>query len=66
MTRIDKIKSAISSLPPRELAKLREWFAALDAQKFDERIERDAKAGKLEKLAKKALADDRAGRTRDL
>jgi hypothetical protein len=33
---------------------------------FDEKIERDAKAGKLDRLAEQALADHRGGRTREL
>jgi hypothetical protein len=37
-----------------------------DAQRFDERIERDAKAGKLDRMADEALAEHRAGRTREL
>jgi hypothetical protein len=37
-----------------------------DAVQFDEKVERDAKAGKLDRLAEKALADHRAGRTGEL
>jgi len=33
---------------------------------FDERIERDAEAGRLDALAEQALADFRAGRAREL
>lgn len=66
MSKIDDIKTAISTLPATELAKLRAWFAELDAQRFDERLERDAKSGKLDQLARKAIADDKAGRTRDI
>jgi hypothetical protein len=33
---------------------------------FDDAIERDAKAGKLDKLAEQAIADDKAGRTMPL
>ena len=53
-------------LPPAELDRFRAWFEALDAQRFDERIERDARAGKLDRMADEALADHRAGRTREL
>ena len=34
--------------------------------RFDHRIERDAKAGRLDQLAEQALADFRAGRAREL
>jgi len=36
-----------------------------DVAEFDEKIEQDAKSGKLDRLAEEALADHRAGRTRD-
>ena len=36
------------------------------AARFDEQIERDAKAGKLDRLAEQAIADYRAGRAREL
>jgi hypothetical protein len=44
----------------------RAWFEAFDAARFDEKIERDAKAGKLDRLAEQALADFRQGRARAL
>ena len=51
MSQIAKIKAAISALPRRELAKLRAWFAELDAQEFEQKLERDARSGKLDKFA---------------
>ena len=47
-------------------AKFSDWFEAFDAARFDEKIERDAKAGALERLAQQALADHAQGRTRKL
>ena len=66
MTRIEKIEKAVSELSPDELARFRAWFEAFDADCFDEKIERDAKAGKLDKLAEQALTDFRAGRAREI
>ena len=66
MTTVEDIERAILQLPPAELDRFRVWFEALDAQRFDERIERDARAGKLDRMADEALADHRAGRTREL
>jgi len=37
-----------------------------EAARFDERIERDAKAGRLDQLADQAIADFRNGRAREL
>jgi hypothetical protein len=66
MTRLDEIERAIAQLPEEDLAKLRAWFEEFDARVFDEKIERDAKSGKLDKLAADAIADYKAGRTTDL
>jgi len=66
MMTIEDIERAISQLPPAELDRFRVWFEMFDAQRFDERIERDAKAGKLDRMADEALAEHRAGRTREL
>jgi hypothetical protein len=66
MTKIEDIEKAISSLAPAEFAKLRTWFETFDAERFDARIERDAKNGKLDSLAQQAVKDFKAGRTRNL
>jgi hypothetical protein len=66
MTTIEDIEKAVSQLSPAELDRFRVWFEMFDAQRFDERIERDAKAGKLDSMADEALAEHRAGRTREL
>jgi hypothetical protein len=66
MTRLDDIERAIAQLSEADLAKLRAWFEEFDARLFDEKIERDAKAGKLDKLAADAIADHKSGRTTDL
>jgi hypothetical protein len=66
MTTVEDIEKAISQLPPAELDRFRAWFESFDAERFDERIERDAKAGKLDRMADEALAEHRAGRTREL
>lgn len=61
MTRIEEIEKAVAELPEEELAKFRAWFEEFDARAFDEKIERDAKAGKLDKLIGKARANHEAG-----
>jgi len=65
MTTAEGIEKAVENLAPHELARLRVWFAAFDAEQFDAAIERDAVAGKLDAHAEEALAH-RAGRSRDL
>jgi hypothetical protein len=62
----EDIEKAVEQLPPRELARFRAWFEAFDASQFDAAIERDALAGKLDALADEALAEHRAGGSREL
>ena len=66
MTTVEDIKKAIAALKPREFDRLRAWFDDYQAVKFDQKIERDAKSGKLDALADQAIADHKAGRSRDL
>lgn len=66
MTHYDEIKSAISRLSDEERGRLLEWLAELDAQRFDEKIERDAASGKLDALMDKARANAKAGRRQPL
>ena len=66
MTTLEDIEKAIAELPVEQLKKFRAWFEQFEAAHFDRAIERDAKTGKLDKLAEQALADFRAGRAREL
>ena len=66
MSKMDDIKAAAASLPTGELAKLRAWLEELEEQRFDDQIERDAKSGKLDKLAEKWRADYEAGNHTEL
>ncbi len=66
MTTVEDIKQAISKLPPGELASLRAWFEAFEEERFDQKIELDAQAGRLDKLAEQAAADYREGRAREI
>ena len=66
MSKLEEIEKAISALAPQELGKFREWFEAFDAELFDQQMERDAREGKLDRLADEALAHHKAGRTREL
>jgi hypothetical protein len=61
-TTVEDIERAIEGLAPQELDRLRTWFEEFQAARFDDKIERDARAGKLDRLAEDAIADFRKGR----
>jgi len=63
---IHEIEQAVTELSPKELARFRQWFDEFDAQIWDDQIERDANSGKLDKLAGKAVADFRVGKSKEL
>ncbi|HWE17597.1 MAG TPA: hypothetical protein VG758_10510 [Hyphomicrobiaceae bacterium] len=62
VTKIEDIEKAIEQLSAAELAAFRAWFEEFDERVFDEKIERDAKSGKLDKLMAEARANHEAGR----
>jgi hypothetical protein len=66
MSNVQEIENAIRRLSPKELADLREWFAEFDAAAWDQQLERDVAAGKLDRLAEQAIDDFENGRTTDL
>ena len=62
---VKEIEEAVSNLRPDELAAFRAWFAEFDAAAWDQQIERDIAAGRLDRLADEALEDLRQGRCTD-
>jgi len=66
MSAVLELEQAVSQLPPKELAHFREWFEEFDAKIWDRQFEEDAKSGKLDNLAKQAIADFHAGKYREL
>jgi hypothetical protein len=66
MTTVEDIEQAIEKLAPGEFDRLRAWFEELQATRFDEKIARDAQAGKLDRLAEQALQDFGKGHAREL
>jgi hypothetical protein len=66
MTTVAEISGAVRRLPKRDLAKFRKWFVAYDAAAWDRQFEHDVADGRLDKLAREALKDLRAGRTTNL
>jgi hypothetical protein len=65
MTRVQVLEHEVKKLDRSSLAAFRNWFRRFDSTAWDRQIERDARAGKLGKLAKQALAAHGAGKTRE-
>ncbi len=63
---VEEIQSAIVSLAPEEYARLREWFIERDWEQWDQQIEADAQAGKLDFLIAEAMAEKAQGQLRNL
>ena len=66
MTQVDLIEQHIAELDDVSFSKLREWFIEFDQARWDKKLEADSNAGKLDFLIDAALAEHRAGKTRDL
>ncbi|WP_017324424.1 hypothetical protein [Synechococcus sp. PCC 7336] len=66
MSTLEQIEAAILTLPSDEFQQLRQWFFDLDYLQWDEQLERDIADGKLETLAKEAIADFKAGHCREV
>lgn len=63
---VKDIQEAVTQLSSDDLASFRSWFEGFDANLWDEQFEDDVKAGRLDALADRALADFRAGRYEEL
>ena len=66
MTRVEKLEQGVRELSRAELAAFRAWFREYDADEWDRQIEDDARSGRLDELAVKALAAHKAGETKGL
>ena len=51
---ITEIQQAILVLPEAEYARLREWISELDWERWDQQLEADADAGRLDFLVEEA------------
>lgn len=63
---IREIEAAIMKLSPRDLAELAAWFADYHNREWEEQIERDLDAGRLDAFLAEAEAEYEAGRARPL
>lgn len=66
MTKLEQIEKSVIELDSKEFEAFSAWFEQLQAQRWDNQIQTDISNGKLDRLADKALADFRVGKTRPL
>jgi hypothetical protein len=66
MGNVERIEQDIQALSLEELAQFRAWFLEYDWAAWDRQLERDVQAGKLDKLADRALRDHNTGKTKPL
>jgi len=66
LRKAEEIEKAVAELSPGELKIFRAWYEKFDSEAWDEQIETDIKAGKLDALAVAAIADHKAGKSTKL
>ncbi|MEX2174137.1 MAG: hypothetical protein WD872_07230 [Pirellulaceae bacterium] len=59
---VHELETAVAGLPPADLAAFAQWFEAYLADAWDQRIEEDIRAGRLDEAGRRADADFEAGR----
>lgn len=66
MIKIRELEHTVSNLPEDDLSKFRTWFHKFDAIKWDRQLEGDVRAGKLDRIAQKAIRDFKNGKCKEL
>jgi hypothetical protein len=66
MSTVLEIEKAIEKLPNQELFELTHWISSRFSEAWDRQIEEDICAGRLDDLAAEALAEHRAGGSKEL
>lgn len=66
MMQLEQLQTAIEALPQSEFTRLRQWIIEKDWEQWDDQIEADAAAGKLDFLLTEALTAQKRGTLRDL
>ena len=64
MEQVEEIEAAITSLPPEDYRRLVEWFRAREQSRWDEQMDEDSAAGKLDSLFREAEEEHARGLAR--
>lgn len=65
MSTLQEIEEAIDRLPRDQAFELNEWLQQRLDDEWDRQFEGDVKAGRLASLAQKAIAEHRAGKSKE-
>lgn len=66
MTKVEELENEVVRLSRDEFAIFRDWFRKYDSDQWDQEIEEDISAGRLDSLAAEAVAAYKAGKTKEL
>ncbi len=66
MSKVDELKTEIERLPQEEFTELIRWVSEKDRERWDEEIEADPEAGKLDFLMREALQEKAKGTLKEL
>ncbi|MEA5534086.1 hypothetical protein [Crocosphaera sp. XPORK-15E] len=66
MKQVELLKQHIVELDDDSFSKLRDWLIEFDQTRWDKKLEADSNSGKLDFLINEALAEHKAGKTKDL
>ena len=61
MDPVEEIEVAIDGLPPEEYRRIVQWFRVRERERWDEQMDRDSSAGKLDFLFEEAESESAKG-----
>ena len=65
MNRLEEIEAAINGLPPEEFRLIAQWFRETEQARWDEQMDRDSSAAKLDFLFGEAESESAQGLLRE-
>jgi hypothetical protein len=65
MSRVEEIEAAIDGLPAEDYRRIVQWFRAREQQRWDQQLDADCSAGKLDFLFDEAESESASGLLRE-
>ena len=66
MTKVEELERAVAALTPGQYREFRRWFLERDGEQWDQQIEEDSRAGKLDFLVREAFEATQSGQLKEL